>query len=194
MSDLISIIETDPDLAIDAWDRSAHRLTREGLAGGNGRAATGERATKHGAVDPTADVLPSRAHQRAVQGLAHLLDQAVKPGLEATAAWLWKTPNGEFTPDVMVYAPNEDVTAFTGTPALIVEVVEGNRIVELVTRSSRYAAAGVDRFAILDLTDKTVTVFERAGLDYRVTGIVAGSGRCDFGVADIDIDLTRIAD
>ncbi len=44
----------------------------------------------------------------------------------------------------MVYPDTEETTRFTGTPVLCVEVLSSNRATDLVVKTTRYAALGVD--------------------------------------------------
>lgn len=86
---------------------------------------------------------PTRQHQQICQRLVTVLSSAVPAGHEVTAGWAWKPGQDEFVPDVMVHPTTTESTRFTGTPALIVEVLSTNRGDDLVVKTTKYAAAGL---------------------------------------------------
>ena len=88
---------------------------------------------------------PNQLHQRICSRLTVALEAGLPDGYRAIAGWSWHPqPDVEFIPDVMVYPDTEETTRFTGIPVLCVEVLSSNRATDLVVKTTRYAALGVD--------------------------------------------------
>ncbi|MCI2239003.1 Uma2 family endonuclease [Paenibacillus sp. TRM 82003] len=148
----------------------------------------------HLVVNPS----PSFRHQMISVNLLVAL-RGVLPGTHrAVPTWAWKPARDEFIPDVMVCAI-ADVEAggparFTGTPALVVEVLSGNRGDDLVRKATKYAAAGLPHYWIVDPRDEVVQTFALDAGTYRsdVT-LVAGDppAELDLGVARL---VTSVAE
>jgi Uma2 family endonuclease len=83
----------------------------------------------------------SRRHQRVTLALATTLAEAIPPGYDVTPAWAWRVGDDEFVPDVMVHAATDEDARFTGVPALVVEVLAGDRHEDLALHRSKYATA-----------------------------------------------------
>lgn len=140
---------------------------------------------------------PGRRHQEAVDRLKALLESSVPVGYCVTREWSWRPPGGntEFIPDVMVHPVTDEDVRFTGTPVLCVEVVSGgNRGHDYITKTTKYAQAGVDHYWILDPAESTLNVLQRDADHYVLAQVVTFDRTEDvaFGVATVAVELTAI--
>jgi Uma2 family endonuclease len=100
-------------------------------------------------------------------------------------------PDVEFIPDVMVYPDTGETARFTGTPMLCVEILSSNRATDLVVKTTRCAALGVDHYWVIDAT--TLTAFVRDGALYLADRIVTDTAEeLHFGIGSIRIDLAAL--
>jgi Uma2 family endonuclease len=136
---------------------------------------------------------PNRIHQRAVLELVKVLDSAVRPGFMVTPAWSWKPGRDEFVPDVVVHPRTREVVRYLGTPVLCVEVMSNDRAADLVVKTAKYAAYGLDRYWVLDLDRRELYVFARHDSTYVLVQTVAAEpAEVDFGAGVAQIDLSAI--
>ena len=136
---------------------------------------------------------PSRRHQQAARRLANSLEQALPGDYEVTTAWSWKPADDEFVPDVVAYRRTDENVRFTGMPLLCVEVLSLDRTADLVVRSGKYAALGLDRYWVLDVDRGELSVFRRRGTTYELVQTVAGEPtEVDLGVATVRVDLASM--
>ncbi len=96
---------------------------------------------------------PTRSHQDAASRLWHLLDLATPVGVRATQAWSWMTGADEFVPDIVVYDETSEKIRLTTTPHLAVEVLSTDRAADFIRKFSKYAAAAVPNYWIVDLDE-----------------------------------------
>lgn len=137
--------------------------------------------------------MPSRLHQLAAQRLINMLTPALPEGYEAIGGWGWKPGKDEFGPDVMVYPATDEHKRFTGTPALAVEILSSNRGYDMVTKSAKYAAAGLPHYWIVDPPDHAIATFRLVdGLYHQVTQVTEGTAELDFGIATARIDADAL--
>jgi len=139
---------------------------------------------------------PLFRHQRMLQNVARLTDDACPPGYCAIGEWAWKPGLDEFSPDVMVCERQDDAIRFTGTPQAVVEVLSSRPAYDLVRKSAKYAAAGLPRYWVVDPVEPSITAFElrdgswvevaRAAVDERV--------ELDFGVGTVAICPNELMD
>jgi Uma2 family endonuclease len=106
----------------------------------------------------------TRPHQRIARRLAHLIEQALPDGVEVDEAIGWKPGRDEFIPDVVVYetATAPDIRRLTATPVLVVEVLSSDPAADIIRKAAKYAAAGLERYWIIDLEGPVVIVHELA--------------------------------
>ena len=140
---------------------------------------------------------PTRQHQQICQRLVSVLSSAVSAGHEVTAGWAWKPDQDEFVPDVMVHPTTTESTRFTGTPALIVEVLSTNRGDDLVVKTTKYAAAGLVHYWVVDPRDGVLDTFELAGTTYRhamavSAAVTGGRAVLGFGLSTVEVDLKAL--
>ncbi len=130
---------------------------------------------------------PNRIHQDIALALAILLRDSLGARARVSLAWGWKPENDEFVPDVLVYAPTDEVVRLTSIPHLAVEVLSTKPTHDTVTKLAKYAAAGLPRYWIVDPAGSELTAYELEGGRYR------GAGR--FGpddTAELDVGVARV--
>jgi Uma2 family endonuclease len=140
---------------------------------------------------------PSRAHQDICIQLVIWLKAALPPGFRVTAGWAWKPDRNEFIPDVMVYPRTDETVRFTGVPALAVEVLSKNRGDDLVVKTTKYAAAGLPHYWVVDPRDRALEAFalEESATYGRVARLSLddeedpSSAELSFGVGTVVVDL-----
>lgn len=133
---------------------------------------------------------PPRQHQEICVRLVNQLQPALGDRLRVTTGWAWKPAQDEFVPDVMVYPVTEEMTRFTGMPALIAELLSCNRSDDLVTKSVNYAAAGLPHYWVVDPRDRVLHAYALSQGTYRKTGSHdAGRARMAFADVVVSIDL-----
>jgi Uma2 family endonuclease len=137
---------------------------------------------------------PDQQHQLACRRLANLLDSAVPPGYTVNEGWNWSPADGQnFIPDVMVYAATDERVRLTATPVLVVEVLSSNRSGDLVVKTTRYAAAGLKHFWVLDRAEGKLHAFELSDGVYVKAQVVSDSpAEVSFGVASVLIDVPAL--
>jgi len=96
---------------------------------------------------------PTRLHQNASSRLWAMLDAAAPRGIQVTQAWSWRVGPDEFIPDVMVFDETVESKRLTATPHLAVEVLSTDRAADLIRKFSKYAAAGLGRYWIVDMDE-----------------------------------------
>ena len=96
---------------------------------------------------------PTRLHPHASSRLWALLDAAAPVGVDVTQAWSWKTGEDEFVPDLVVHDRTDEMARLTATPHLAVEVLSSDRAADTIRKFTKYAAAGLPRYWIIDLDE-----------------------------------------
>lgn len=139
---------------------------------------------------------PIRRHQLAVHRLASLLEAAAADPVCVVAQWAWKPGDDEFAPDVLVTGPTDEQLRFTGMPLLVIEVLSSNRSHDLVTKSNKYARAGLPRYWVVDPDAQTVTAFVLRGGIYEEVATVGGTdlAELDFGAGTVRIRPAELFD
>jgi Uma2 family endonuclease len=135
---------------------------------------------------------PTRPHQRIARRLANLIERALPHGVEVETAIGWKPGRDEFIPDVVVYesATAPDIRRLTATPVLVVEVLSSDPAADIIRKAAKYAAAGVERYWIVDPDGPLVVVHELVG-DVLVERARHGPGAAvtlDVGVCSVTFD------
>lgn len=139
---------------------------------------------------------PTGRHQDISLNLAMLLKAALKPPTKVREGWGWKPSADEFGPDVMVFDATEEEKRYTGTPHLVVEVLSSDPARDIIRKAAKYAAAGVERYWIIDPDGPNIIVHELSG------GILAERGRhgpgavvtLDVGPAKVTVDPAQLLD
>lgn len=137
---------------------------------------------------------PTRGHQRIARRLANLIEAALPASVEVDENWGWKPGDDEFIPDVMVFEDSDEQKRLTATPHLVVEILSSDPARDIIRKSAKYAAAGVERYWIIDPDGPNIIV-------YRLSdGVFAERGRygpgvvvtLDVGMAEVTVDPARL--
>lgn len=136
---------------------------------------------------------PNRVHQEAIYGLMGVLKAAVALGFRVTGAWSWKPGRDEFVPDITVHPRTRELVRYLGTPVLCVEVTSTDRRADLLVKTAKYAAYGLDRYWVLDPDKREMDVFARQDTTYELVQTVGREPvEVDFGAGVARIDLAAI--
>lgn len=137
---------------------------------------------------------PDQQHQLACINFVVLLRQVVPAGYSVNTGWQWTPAPGQiFIPDVTVYAATEETVRLTVTPVLAIEVLSQNRADDLVVKTSRYAAAGLAHYWILDRTAGELLVHElRDGVYEQIQVVRAEPAEVNFGIATVTISVADL--
>jgi Uma2 family endonuclease len=135
---------------------------------------------------------PTLAHQRIARRLANLIEEGLPAGTEVETGIGWKADRDEFIPDVVVYetAIAPDIRRLTTTPILVFEVRFSDPARDIVPKASKYAAAGLERYWMVDPDGPLVIVHELIG-DVLVEQARHGPGTAvtlDVGVCTVTFD------
>jgi Uma2 family endonuclease len=103
-------------------------------------------------VDGELVVSPSASgpHQDISLNLAMIVKRAISPPTRIREAWAWKPAADEFVPDLIVFDETAEQVRFTGRPHLVVEILSTDRAAAMFRKAARYAAAGLERYWIID--------------------------------------------
>ena len=142
---------------------------------------------------------PTGSHQDAAARLWVALDAASPSGIWARLAWSWMVGTDEFIPDVIVFDETDETVRLTATPHLAVEVLSTDRAADLIRKFSKYAAAGLPNYWIVDLDDAAgpeIVTYELIDGAYTETGRFAGDSSVTLDADPVTItispaDLTR---
>ncbi len=140
--------------------------------------------------------LPTQNHQRIAFNLQTLIKHALPAGVDVIGSWGWKPGADEFGPDVMVFDSTEQQKRFTGTPHLVVEVLSSDPARDIIRKAHKYAAAGVERYWIIDPAGPEITVYQLVDGVFAEQG-VHGPGTevtLDVGPAEVTFDPAQLLD
>ena len=91
------------------------------------------------------------------------------------------------------FRTTDEATRFTGIPVLCVEVLSSNRATDLVVKTTRYAALGVDHYWVVDADAVTLTSFVRDAGAYRKDRTISDTAEeLNFGIGSVRIDLAAL--
>ena len=96
---------------------------------------------------------PTLRHQRISLQLARLLDDALEAPIKVVEAWAWKPGADEFIPDLTIFEDRGEQTRYTATPHLVIEILSTDRARDVLRKATKYAAAGLERYWIVDVGD-----------------------------------------
>jgi Uma2 family endonuclease len=102
---------------------------------------------------------PTFPHQKITMMLAHFLIPTLPDGVEVAEAWAWKPGADEFIPDLTVFDHPSDIKRLTSTPYLAVEVLSTDRTADTIRKFAKYAAAGLERYWIIDPEGPVIIVY-----------------------------------
>jgi Uma2 family endonuclease len=133
---------------------------------------------------------PTLRHQDLCVNLLLTIREVLPAGAHATTGWAWKPGADEFIPDVIVFERSSEDKRLTAVPYLAVEVLSTDRSADTMSKFAKYAAAGLERYWIVDPEGPVVTVYHLEGTTYREVarhhpGVVAD---LDVGPATLSLD------
>jgi Uma2 family endonuclease len=119
---------------------------------------------------------PTLNHQRIARRLANLIEDVLPPDVGVVESWGWKPGADEFGPDVMVFDDTGEDKRYTGTPHLVVEILSSDPARDIIRKARKYAAAGVERYWIIDPVGPEIIVHR------LVDGVLVEQGRHGPGI------------
>ncbi len=137
---------------------------------------------------------PTAPHQDISLNLAILLKVALAPPAKVIEGWAWKPGPDEFIPDLMVIDIGEEIVRYSGTPHLAVEILSTDRAADMITKAHKYAAAGLERYWIIDPDGPKVIVYELRDrvLVETARHLPGTEARLDVGPTEITIDPAEL--
>jgi Uma2 family endonuclease len=75
--------------------------------------------------------------------------------------WAWKPSDDEFVPDLMILDAGNETVRYAGAPYLGVEILSTDRAADIIRKARKYAAAGLERYWIIDPDGPEVIVCRR---------------------------------
>lgn len=125
---------------------------------------------------------PTLPHQTICHSLVAAIVRVLPTGVRVTGGWAWKPGEDEFIPDVMVFDTADDPKRLTSVPHLAVEVLSTDRSADTIRKFSKYAAAGLERYWIVDADGPVI-------VEYRLDqGTYPEVARHPAGM-EVDLDL-----
>jgi Uma2 family endonuclease len=113
---------------------------------------------------------PTLPHQTISRRLANAIEPDLPDGVEIALTWAWKPGADEFIPDLTVFNRPSDIKRLTGTPYLAVEVLSTDRTADSIRKFAKYAAAGLERYWIIDPEGPVIVVYQLEGAVYVEQG------------------------
>ena len=132
---------------------------------------------------------PTARHQDMSLNLAVLLKQNLTPPAKVIEGWAWKPGPDEFIPDLMVLDSGTENVRYTGLPHLVVEILSTDRAADMIRKAHKYAAAGLERYWIIDPDGPTVIVYRRIDGTFVEAARHNGGTAAALDVGPIEISL-----
>jgi Uma2 family endonuclease len=130
---------------------------------------------------------PTLPHQTISMRLAHAIDSVLPEGVQVALAWAWKPGTDEFIPDLTLFDRPTDIKRLTDLPYLAVEVLSTERAADTIRKFAKYAAAGLERYWIIDPEGPVIVVY------HLEDGVYVEQTRHQPGTrAELDIGVTTL--
>jgi len=137
---------------------------------------------------------PTLNHQRIAYRLHKLIETVLPSDTEVVEGWAWKPGPDEFIPDLMVFESTEEQKRLVATPHLVVEILSSDWARDIIRKAAKYAAAGVERYWIIDPEGPEIIVHQ------PVDGAFVERGRhgpgtavaLDVGPAEVTLDPAEL--
>lgn len=131
--------------------------------------------------------LPTLRHQTISLNLAIALKAVLSSPARVAESWGWKPGADEFGPDLMVFDDTGEDKRYTGTPHLVVEILSSEPARDIIRKATRYAAAGAERYWIINPEGPEITVYA------LIDGVFAEQGVYGPGTeATLDVGPTEV--
>ncbi|MFV9673493.1 MAG: Uma2 family endonuclease [Acidimicrobiia bacterium] len=135
---------------------------------------------------------PTGPHQDAAAQIWKALEAVIPDGVRSRLAWSWITGADEFIPDVIVFDKTDETVRLTLTPHLAVEVLSTDRAADLFRKFSKYAAAGLPNYWIVDLDESAgieIVTYELDADRYIETGRHSGDTEATLNAGPMTIKI-----
>ena len=139
---------------------------------------------------------PTFNHQQIARRLANLIEVVLPDSSAVVEGWAWKPGNDEFIPDVMVVPTSSEQIRLTAMPHLAVEILSSDPARDVIRKTTKYAAAGLERYWIVDPDGPDITVYQLVDGVFAERG-VHGPGTkvtLDVGPAQVTFDPAKLLD
>lgn len=133
---------------------------------------------------------PTHRHQQVARRLANLIETQLPSDVDVVENWAWKPGEDEFVPDVTVHDTTPEQVRYTGTPHLVVEILSSDPARDIIRKATKYAAAGVERYWIIDPAGPEITVYRLVDTVFVEQGIhrPGTTVTLDVGPAEVTFD------
>jgi Uma2 family endonuclease len=135
---------------------------------------------------------PTRLHQRVSSRLWMVLDAAAPADVDVVQAWGWLVGSDEFIPDVIVFDKTDEMKRLTAVPHLAVAVLSTDRAADLIRKFSKYEAAGLSNYWIVDLDEDAgpeVVTYELHDGVYVETGRQSGNTEATLNAGPMTVKI-----
>jgi Uma2 family endonuclease len=104
--------------------------------------------------------------------------------------WAWKPSNDEFIPDVILIPTPDEQARFTAMPHLVVEILSSDPVRDIIRKATKYAAAGLERYWIVDPEGPDITVYQLVDGVFAERGVHGPGSQVtlDVGPAQVTFD------
>lgn len=106
---------------------------------------------------------PTLRHQAISLNVAIALKAVLQRPARVVEGWAWKPGADEFIPDLIVFDDNGEQKRLTAIPHLAVEILSTDAAADIVRKAAKYAAAGLQRYWIVDSDGPVVIVHQLVG-------------------------------
>lgn len=130
---------------------------------------------------------PSGRHQDTSLNLAILFKSCLPPGTRVREGWGWKPGADEFGPDLMVFDDTDEDVRYTGTPRLVVEILSSDPVRDIIRKATKYAAAGVERYWIVDPEGPDITVYQLVDGVFAERGVHGPGTQVTLDVGPVEV-------
>lgn len=139
---------------------------------------------------------PTLSHQRIARRLGALIEETLPPDVDVIGGWGWKPGADEFGPDLMVFDDAGENKRYTGTPHLVVEILSSDPARDIIRKATKYAAAGVERYWIIDPDGPQIRVYGLIEGVYVEQGLHGPGAEVtlEVGPAEVTFDPVQLLD
>lgn len=137
---------------------------------------------------------PTGRHQDIELSLAVSIREVLPVGARVRQEWAWKPGEDEFVPDLIVFDDTDEQARYTGMPHLVVEVLSSEPARGTIRKFAKYAAAGLQRYWIVDPDGPEIIVYQLSGGVLVETGRYFETTVLDLGPATVEMDPRSLAD
>ena len=137
---------------------------------------------------------PTLSHQRIAYRLQTLIEEVLPSDVGVIGGWGWKPGADEFGPDLMVFDDTGEDKRYTATPHLVVEVLSSDPVRDIIRKATKYAAAGVERYWIINPEGLEITVYKLVDSVFVEQGVFGPGTKItlDVGPAEVTFDPAQL--